>query len=72
LLYKFNYEKINKISNELDKCSICQYNFFEDETEEIEKLLKEEKSELPDFDDFFKKELNIIVLKNNKNMEGLA
>ena len=64
LLYKFNYEKINKISNELDKCSICQYNFFEDETEEIEKLLKEEKSELPDFDDFFKKELNIILLKN--------
>ena len=64
LLYKFNYEKINKISNELDKCSICQYNFFEDENEENKKLLKKEKGELLDFDDLFKNELNIILLKN--------
>ena len=60
LLYKFNYEKINKTSNELDKCSICQYNFFEDEN-------KQEKSvndELPDFEELFKKKLNVILLKN--------
>ena len=60
LLYKFNYEKINKTSNELDKCSICQYNFFEDE-------IKQEKSvndELPDFEELFKKKLNVILLKN--------
>ena len=47
LLYKFNYEKINKTSNELDKCSICQYNFFEDEN----KQEKSENDELPDFDE---------------------
>ena len=60
LLYKFNYEKINKTSNELDKCSICQYNFFEDEN-------KQEKSvndELPDFEELFKKKLNVVLLKN--------
>ena len=60
LLYKFNYEKINKTSNELDKCSICQYNFFEDEN----KQEKSENDELPDFDELFKKKLNVILLKN--------
>ena len=28
LIYKFNYEKTNKTSNELDKCSICQYDLL--------------------------------------------
>ena len=60
LLYKFNYEKINKTSNELDKCSICQYNFFEDEN----KQEKSENDELPDFDELSKKKLNVILLKN--------
>ena len=60
LLYKFNYEKINKTSNELDKCSICQYNFFEDEN----KQEKSENDELPDFEELFKKKINVILLKN--------
>ena len=60
LLYKFNYEKINKTSNELDKCSICQYNFFEDENKEGKSV----NDELPDFEELFKKKLNVILLKN--------
>ena len=31
LIYKYNYEKLNKISNEKDKCSICQFIFYESE-----------------------------------------
>ena len=60
LLYKFNYEKINKTSNELDKCSICQYNFLEDENKEGKSV----NDELPDFEELFKKKLNVILLKN--------
>ena len=63
LLYKYNYEKKNQTSNELDKCSICQYNFFEDD-EENKILLKEKKDELPDFDELYKKVLNVILIKN--------
>ena len=63
LLYKYNYEKINKTSNELDKCSICQYNFFEDE-EGNKNAPNEEKDELPDFEELFKKELNVVLIKN--------
>ena len=59
LLYKFNYEKINKTSNELDKCSICQYNFFEDEN----KQEKSENDELPDFDELFKKKIKCHFIK---------
>ena len=33
LIYKYNYETKNKISNEKDKCSICQYIFYFDEEE---------------------------------------
>ena len=60
LLYKFNYEKINKTSNELDKCSICQYNFLEDENKEGKSV----NDELPDFEELFKKKLNVVLLKN--------
>ena len=31
ILYKSKYEEHNKISNEKDKCSICQFNFYEDD-----------------------------------------
>ena len=61
LLYKFNYEKKNKTSNELDKCSICQYNFYEEEESESK---TDSKKELPDFDSLYKKEINVILLKN--------
>ena len=66
LLYKFNYEKTAKTSNELDKCSICQYNFFEEEEEKKKdnKNEKSEKDELPEFEELFKQKLNVILLKN--------
>ena len=43
LIYKFNYEKTNKTSNELDKCSICQYNFYEEDEDINNKIEKKEK-----------------------------
>ena len=63
LLYKFNYEKINKISTEPDKCSICQYNFYSSEENENERSKEEEKS-LSEFDTLYKKEIDVILLKN--------
>lgn len=58
LLYKENYEKQNKISNEKDKCSICQFNFYEDENED-------EKSEkISSFDELISKEIDTILLNN--------
>ena len=63
LLYKHIYEKKNKTSNELDKCSICQFNFYEDE-EENDKSDKKEKNIVPSFDEMFQKEINVILLKN--------
>ena len=63
LLYKYNYEKVNKTSNELDKCSICQYNFYEDD-EKDKKDEKEQKKIIPDFEELYNKEINVILLKN--------
>jgi deltex-like protein len=37
ILYKQKYEFKNKISNEKDKCSICQFEFYEDEIAQFEK-----------------------------------
>ena len=37
ILYKQKYEFKNKISNEKDKCSICQFEFYEEEIEKFEK-----------------------------------
>ena len=62
LIYKFNYEKTNKTSNELDKCSICQYNFYEEDED-----IKDKKNgidKLSDFDKLYDKEINVILLKN--------
>ena len=59
LLYKYNYEKINKISTELDKCSICQYNFYCDENFD-----DKEENTLPEFDTLYQKEIDAILLKN--------
>ena len=66
LLYKFNYEKINKTSNEQDKCSICQYHFYEndDEDKKENEENKEGKDTLPEFEDLYKKEINTILLNN--------
>lgn len=66
ILYKYNYEKINKISNEKDKCSICQFNFYEDEEEndELKNSKKKKKSELGKFDDLIKKEIDVVLLNN--------
>ena len=71
LLYKYYYEKVNKISNEKDKCSICQFNFYEDE-EEVNNnnnnndTKKENNSinEFGEFDELIKKEINVILLNN--------
>ena len=62
LIYKFNYEKINKTSNELDKCSICQYNFYEEDEDVKDKKNGIDKSS--DFDKLYDKEINVILLKN--------
>ena len=61
LIYKFNYEKTNKTSNELDKCSICQYNFYEEDEDINNKKEEKEKNEaqekLSDFDKLYNKEI---------------
>ena len=64
LLYKQQYEQINKISNEKDKCSICQYNFYEDENpeEKNEKNEKVEKNEKDNFEKYLKPEFDVILL----------
>ncbi len=59
LLYKQQYEEINKISNEKDKCSICQYNFYEEEENEKE---VEEKNEKNTFEKYLKTEFDVILL----------
>ena len=68
LIYKFNYEKTNKTSNELDKCSICQYNFYEEDEDINNKKEEKEKNEaqekLSDFDELCNKEINVVLLKN--------
>ena len=55
------YEKINKTSNELDKCSICQYNFYEEDEDINNKKEEKEKNEaqekLSDFDKLYNKEI---------------
>ena len=68
LIYKYNYEKINKISTEKDKCSICQYNFYESEDEEVKDNKTNENSEkeneIEEFDVLINKEINVILLNN--------
>lgn len=56
ILYKSKYEEHNKISNEKDKCSICQFNFYEDEEDD------KKKEELFPFDSYLKKDINVILL----------
>ncbi len=64
LLYKQQYEEINKISNEKDKCSICQYNFYEEEEseKEEEKEKEEETTEKNKFEKYLKPEFDVILL----------
>ena len=65
LLYKHYFEKINKISDEKDKCSICQYNFYEKEEDEDTKKNEElSENEIEDFNELIKKEINVILLNN--------
>ena len=66
LIYKCNYEKINKISNEKDKCSICQFIFYEDE-EENDSNTKDNnkiKNKIEPFENLVKKEINVVLLNN--------
>ena len=71
LIYKYNYETKNKISNEKDKCSICQYIFYfdEEEKEGHNSKKKEEKNssenpKLESFENLIKKEINVVLLNN--------
>ena len=57
ILYKSKYEEHNKISNEKDKCSICQFNFYEDDDVDDKK-----KDELLSFDIYLKKDINVVLL----------
>ena len=61
LLYKELYEETNKISNEKDKCSICQYNFYEEE-KELDSENKEQNNKKQTYDDLMKQEWNVILL----------
>lgn len=63
ILYKELYEKTNKISNEKDKCSICQFNFYE---EEEDKKSENEENENGDeeFEKLTKKDIDVILLDN--------
>ena len=46
----------------MDKCSICQYNFYEDDEDIKDKKNGIDKSS--DFDKLYDKEINVILLKN--------
>ena len=59
--YKYNYEKLNKISNEKDKCSICQFIFYESEEDEN---TKKDENDIEEFEELIKKEINVILLNN--------
>lgn len=56
IFYKNEYDTFNKISNEKEKCSICQYNFYEEEEDE------KEKNSLPPLKDFLKESSSVILL----------
>jgi len=58
LLYKQKYEKSKNITIEEDKCSICQFNFYNDEFEE-----ENNKNIIPTFDKLIKTDLNVICLE---------
>lgn len=60
--YKEEYENNNNALKkekeiEKEKCSICQYNFYEEEEEKISNIKKEKK-----FDEYLKINLNVILL----------
>lgn len=40
IFYKHKYEKFHKISDELDKCSICLFEFYDELIEKTEKIIK--------------------------------
>jgi len=44
IFYKHEYEKFHKISNELDKCSICLFEFYDEFIEKNEKLINNDNS----------------------------
>ena len=58
LIFKQKYEQFNKITTEEDKCSICQYNFYNDELEE-----ENEKNILPTFEKLISLNINVICLE---------
>ena len=63
IIYKYNYEKINKLSNEKDKCSICWFIFYENE-EESDNNTKDNISKIDNkaesFENLFKKSKSYI------------
>ena len=57
ILYKIKYEEANKISKEKEKCSICQFDIYEDEINSYES-----NPENQNFDYLFNMPFNIILL----------
>ena len=57
ILYKQKYDFKNKISNEKDKCSICQFELYEEVLPELEKHPE-------NYEEFLKKPFEVILLGN--------
>ena len=57
ILYKIKYEEAKKISKEKEKCSICQFDIYEDEINSYES-----NPENQNFDYLFNMPFNIILL----------
>lgn len=62
ILYKEHYESFHKISNEKDKCSICQYVFYEKEEENNNKDDDKKDDKINTFENYLKEPINVVLL----------
>lgn len=60
ILYKEHYETFHKISNEKDKCSICQYVFYE--KEENNKDDNKNENKVDTFENYLNEPINVVLL----------
>lgn len=62
ILYKEYYESFHKISNEKDKCSICQYVFYEKEEENNNKDADKKDDKINTFENYLEETINVVLL----------
>lgn len=62
ILYKEHYESFHKISNEKDKCSICQYVFYEKEEENNNKDDDKKDDKINTFENYLEETINVVLL----------